>query len=609
MSYKIMIFSSPGCKIVDKIMTRFRKIKIEYSVKISNLDNIGTIDISHLFSSIYNGFDGVIVVIRGIIKKGKFVSEFASFQKIIEEANRILEKKGFNSQRVNLIQWNGVDYKKLIRDFKSSFKKIRDCGPISIDKSIFLKKTMEATYKASKNFHYRSIFKAKEDILRHGKYAETELNNFLVSIFEAESERKYIMGELIGMGPLTLYEILEKFDFPDENIIRDIIYLKDQGYIEEITQDSALTQNKVYKYKVKELRDDFWENYFKPVSIIYDKNICCHCGLCSSICPFDAIELTENYLYHDESACITCGLCYSICPRSFSFENMMNYLKKSKYSLKYSEKFGYYKKIYSARTLIEKIKNIAQDGGIVSSLLYYLLDNKLVDAVVTIEHGKNFWKPEIEIIKNINDLNKTAGTIYAHSPVLSILDKTKKFENIAVVALPCMVKALTKAEFFPIKLPFLNNIKYKIGLFCMESFSYDKIFQAINEKFKVNIDDVIKMNIKKGRFIITLDSGEVLSIPLKEFYKYGSNYCHYCNDLTAELADISVGSIGSEIRWSSVITRSKKGEDIFNGALKQGLIEIKILAKSKSCKSMIEKMAEKKMKNCELIEMHAMLQY
>ena len=74
MAYKIMIFSSPGCKIVDKIMTGFKKIKNKYSVNISNLDNIGTIDITQIFSSIYNGFDGVIVIIRGIIKKDNFVS-------------------------------------------------------------------------------------------------------------------------------------------------------------------------------------------------------------------------------------------------------------------------------------------------------------------------------------------------------------------------------------------------------------------------------------------------------------------------------------------------------------------------------------------------------
>ncbi|MFX1257524.1 MAG: Coenzyme F420 hydrogenase/dehydrogenase, beta subunit C-terminal domain [Promethearchaeota archaeon] len=417
-----------------------------------------------------------------------------------------------------------------------------------------------------------------------------------------------------GRKPLKLDEIIELFDFDEKKIIRDIFYLKEQGYIEEISEfasnqkrpseDKVSKMSELFKYKVIETKDSYKVNYFEPVSLINDSGICCHCGLCSTICPLDCIDQSKNYLYLDEEMCIKCGLCYSVCPNSFPFEKIYNHLKKSKSAINYSENFGLFKNIYSARTLIEKLREKGQDGGVVTSLLYYLLDKNIVDAVITTRHSENLWIPKFEIIEDKNDLYKTAGRIYAHYPILSKLYETKKYERIAIVALPCSIKALAKSSLFPIKFPFFKNIKYKIGLFCIEAFPYENISYLIQNKFNVEIDEIIKMKIYKGRFFITLDTGEESSIPFNECDPYGYKYCHYCDDLTAELADISIGSIGSKIGWSSVITRNKKGEEIFNGAIKEGLIENKALIDVKTCHSVIEKIAEQKRNKCITIELH-----
>jgi len=470
------------------------------------------------------------------------------------------------------------------------------------------KKLMFATYKASNNFQYRSLFKAKEEILKYGKYNEKEINDILDSIFDAETARKYIIEELKGYDALTLEEIVKIFDFPANNVIRDIFYLKEQGYIEEIPDNKLIYKEKFkkgnYKYRVKKFEENFKTNSFEPVSLIYDNNVCCQCGLCSSICPANGIELTRDYLYIDEGKCINCGLCYSVCPQTFSFENLHKFINKSDDTLKFSAGLGLYENIYSARTLSYSIKKVGQDGGIVTSLLYYLLSKRLVDAVVTIKHSKDYWKPKAEIIENVEDLYKTAGTTYVHTPILSILDKTKRFDKIAIVALPCKIKALSKGELFPVRLPILKNIKYKLGLFCMESFPYEKMFKLINEKLNVDIDEIIRMDINRGRLAITLDSKEEFSLPLNDCSLYCSDFCQYCNDLTAELADISLGSIGSEGGWSTVITRTKKGKTIFEGAIKYGLIESKSPIDKTPLKSKIERIAEKKREKSKPIELH-----
>ncbi|NVM36511.1 MAG: Coenzyme F420 hydrogenase/dehydrogenase, beta subunit C-terminal domain [Candidatus Lokiarchaeota archaeon] len=462
---------------------------------------------------------------------------------------------------------------------------------------IIPKKIIKATYKALNNYQYRTLFKYKDQILNYGKYNKDELNFILDSIIEGETARKYLLEELKSTEPLLLEEILNKFNFSDENIIRDLIFLTEQGFLEKIIDKSTGDQ----KYRVKEERFSLQKNIFDTISVVHEKNTCCHCGLCTSICPLDGIDLTNDYVYIDGGKCIRCGLCYSVCPQSFTFKTELDYLKKRNYDLKYYKNIGFYKNMYSARTYIHKIRDYIQDGGVVSSLIYYMLKNQLVDAVITIKHSIDFWKPEVAIIQDIKKLKNTAGTIYTHTPLLSVLKKTKNLKNVAIVALPCKIKALIKGSLFPVRLPFFNNIKYKIGLFCWESLSYEKMLEFIHKNFDVDLDEIVNMNIKKGKFIITLDSGDVFSIPLNEWYKYGYNFCNYCDDFTAEFADLSIGGIGSQMGWSTVITRNNNGEELFNKVLDAELIESRELKEGSSKLSLIEKIAEKKIKNSKSI--------
>ena len=479
--------------------------------------------------------------------------------------------------------------------------------------SISPKDLIEATSKASENFQVRAFFEAKDDILKTGKYSENEFYEILDAMIDAETERSLVLERLKGKEPLFLEEIVKIVKrFPPENVIRDIIYLKEQGYIDEhIEVKTKKVIKKIkgeekevevkeyfYRYQVRDLPDDFVEHHFEPVSIVFANDVCCTCGWCSSVCPVDAITVTADSLEIDDNICMKCGLCYSICPRSFSIEQAYKSIKKLDKALKFSEKIGPYVNTYSGTTTKDKIKKVRQDGGVVTSLLEYLLKNKLVDAIVAVQHSEDLWKPEPVIVENIEDLYKTGGTIYANSPSLTIIDKAKKYDRIAVVGVPCMMKALEKATLFPSGLPFFKNIKYKIGLFCMESFTYAEIINLVKDKFDKDMNELTKMNIDKGKFIINLNSGEEMAVDLKEIQSYARHTCHFCEDLTSEYADISVGSIGSQAGWSSVITRSKKSDEVYKGAVEDGLIESQNLKVVKPWQFLVERIAGIKRKNC-----------
>lgn len=134
--YKIKIFSSLGCKFDSLDFSEIKKYRKEDSIKIDKQEKIGSLDISDLFNLIYEGFDGILVIILGKVKGGKFISEYNSFQKIVNEANKILERRGFSNQRITLLHLNGNDYKKLNEEVKTFFNKIIKCGQNPINNEI-----------------------------------------------------------------------------------------------------------------------------------------------------------------------------------------------------------------------------------------------------------------------------------------------------------------------------------------------------------------------------------------------------------------------------------------------------------------------------------------
>jgi len=494
---------------------------------------------------------------------------------------------------------------------------------VSIEKNnifgnISRKDLMDATYLASINFQVRAFFEAKDEILKTGKYSEKEFYEILDAMIDAETERKIVLERLQGKNPLFLSEIASEITvFPPENVIRDVIYLKEQGYVEEhVEVQTKMVTKKIkgeekqievkeyfYRYQAKTLPNDFMEIYFEPVSIVFDAGVCCQCGWCSAICPVNAITVDADNLEIDADSCMKCGLCFSVCPRSFSIDQANIAIKKLDKELNWSDNIGAYFNAYSGSTTNEDIVKVRQDGGVVTTIVEYLLKNKLVDAVVAVQHSKELWKPEPVIIDDVKDLYKTGGTKYANSPSLKIIDQAKKYDRVVFVGVPCMMKALEKGTLYPSGLPFFKNIKYRIGLFCMESFPYNEIINLTKEQFNKDINELTKMNIGGGKFIINLKSGEQIDVPLKEVQKYARNNCHYCEDLTSDYADISVGSIGSQDGWSSVITRSKDADKLYNDIVKAGLIESQSLKDVKPGQFLVEKIGGTKRTNCKPINL------
>ncbi len=258
---------------------------------------------------------------------------------------------------------------------------------------------------------------------------------------------------------------------------------------------------------------------------------------------------------------------------------------------------GPYKEIYSARTKLTEIAKVCQDGGITSTALYYLFDKKMIDLALGVKMSQTIWRPEPILLKNKEDILLTTGTKYVNNPTLRLLSElNKENKSLAIVGVPCMMQALLKSEIFNINIPSLNNAKYRIGIFCMESFSYESILK-ICELLKVNIKDIRKMDINKGKFLIYTANDE-FNIPIKEISHLARPDCEVCYDLTSESADISIGSIGSPSGWNTVIIRTDKGKELYDSLIANSLIESKPIEDVKPGLSLLQKIAGSKKNNC-----------
>lgn len=304
------------------------------------------------------------------------------------------------------------------------------------------------------------------------------------------------------------------------------------------------------------------ENFARLQREVINQGACVSCGACVASCDQLAFEDGKPKLV---GKCTVCGVCYNQCPRTSTTQ---------------AEQIGSYMAAYTGKSKLDKVKG--QDGGIVTSLLLYALKSKMVDAaVVTSRDSQQPWKPAPSVIMTEKEALESAGSLYSHSQVVPALTKAIRsgHKSVAFVGTPCKIDAVYKMQNSPVGL--VNLFKgadiLKIGLFCMDSFSPNGLRMFFEEKNNIPLTDITKMNIKEGKFRVTIRNNGEKEWPIADLDSIRSSSCDFCADLTSEKADISVGSIGSQPGFSTIIVRTNAGLDLLNKAAKDGYLEFKPL--------------------------------
>ena len=335
---------------------------------------------------------------------------------------------------------------------------------------------------------------------------------------------------------------------------------------------------------------------------------CVLCGLCTRVCDeligVYAINFAKRGVerevatpYHKLSDdCIGCGACAIVCPTKSERTRVNTYptlpedierieqqfLKGTK-----DENLGVYNDIFAAKSTID-----GQDGGVATAVLISGMQRGLFDAAIVVQRTDGY-NAEAVVAENIEEIMKARGTKYLRIKMMSklgeLVEKGKR--KIAIVGTACEVRAARKIQ--QVLLHDFPNLELTIiGLFCFEAFDYEKLKAETQRLLGVNLDKSEKTQIHKGKYIVRFE-GKEYSCSVRDLSKAVEKGCVYCDDFTAKLADVSIGSVGSDDGYSTVIVRSDVGKrlleklEIVKGNVnKEEITKLAILKRNRAKKNL-----------------------
>jgi coenzyme F420-reducing hydrogenase beta subunit len=308
---------------------------------------------------------------------------------------------------------------------------------------------------------------------------------------------------------------------------------------------------------------------------------CILCGLCARVCAekvgVSAINFANRGVerevtapYHSISDdCVGCGACAVICPTNSKKvrENTYPLLEADLKELEgrflngpKDEYLGVCSELLSAKSSVK-----GQDGGMATALLLSGFKNNLFDAAIVVKRVAGY-RAEAVVATSADEILTARGTKYSRvkmqSKIGDLAAEGKK--RIAVVGTACEVRNTRNIQSQLLeKYPDLDITV--VGLFCFEAFDYDKLKAETQAILGVDLDKATKTQIQKGKFIVQIGDNEY-STKVKDFHDAIQGGCAFCNDFVAWLSDVSVGSVGSQEGYSTVIVRSNKGKKLLANA-------------------------------------------
>ncbi|HDS63086.1 MAG TPA: coenzyme F420 hydrogenase subunit beta [Methanofollis liminatans] len=259
---------------------------------------------------------------------------------------------------------------------------------------------------------------------------------------------------------------------------------------------------------------------------------------------------------------------------------------------------GNYKTCVAARSTDKEILKGAQDGGIVTQLFAYALEEGIIDGAIVAGPSDEPWKPEPIVATTKAELLAARGTKYTLSPNIALLKEATRsygLDRVGIVGTPCQMQAVRKAQLYPVGMRDVpDKIALAIGIFCMENFPYQSLEALIEDHCNLKMESVRKVDIGKGKFWAYTERGAVAQIPLKVTHKYEQPGCHVCLDYVSNLADVSTGSVGTPDGWSTVFVRTKVGDDVWAKANAAGCFETQDIAGVKPGLELVTKLATEK---------------
>ena len=336
-----------------------------------------------------------------------------------------------------------------------------------------------------------------------------------------------------------------------------------------------------------------WKQLYEEV---ITSGLCTGCAGCVIVCPHDVIGYKHEpgayvpFHLEDELGITDCSHgfgnakgkgcteCTKACPRFRSWETEADVHLHGR-TRKDDEMSGIYSDILLVRASEEFVYDIGQDGGLVSAMLIWCLENDIIDGALTsgvenLPDGSSGWKAIPMVATNREEVLRGAGSRYTYSANTMAYDEAKSagLQNLGLVGMSCQTSVAPVMWHRGASKPVSRRIKLNIGLLCSKSFDDAMFDELFGVKYGLKKQDIAKMNIK-GVFQIWMKNGNYHEINLKECHAWTRTGCTHCPDFAAEHADISTGGIGNVTDWTLTIVRTDLGRAIIKAMIDDGTIE------------------------------------
>ena len=329
------------------------------------------------------------------------------------------------------------------------------------------------------------------------------------------------------------------------------------------------------------MEEKMYKGQKELVEKVAHAHLCTGCGACVSLCPYQ--RSYEDKIISLFDCDIDEGRCYAFCPRTpTDLDSIRNQLFKKE---DLTAEVGALKGFYVARATDASVRENAQHGGTVTSLMALALREGIIDTAVMAGKGESLFLPASIAESDAKGVLKHGKSSFVVSPNVAEFNRVARgtSEKIGMVATPCQALSLAKMRMKPIpnKDNNIEKLKLVIGLFCGWALSWDRLLDLLNTKTDINQITGIDIPPSKYKMMHVYTDNGMIEIPIDEVNRCVRESCNYCFDMTAEFSDISVGSArlpegwDEAKKWNQIITRTDVGLQLLNLARQKKILEFR----------------------------------